>query len=531
MSTSYVSRKLKTYSAKDFRDSFDYSNTNDAVGYVFIGKTTPFVSDPTPDNISNSVADEKKSWDTMLAAKKISPGSVELVIPVQRWTANTRYKQYDDQATLDDLLSISQDGATTVYPMYVINSENNVYKCICNNLNSISTVEPTGNYSENEGFIQTEVGGSTCYIWKYMFNIRDANKFFTDEWMPVPFPTPNSSSNDYELNSANLVDGALAKIKVTNSGSGYVDTVLNVATFAANTTVLVAIDSLVDSNVKANMSLTGQGMYPGTYITNVFPANNRITLSQATIDSGGGTANTLNVLTRVEITGDGFGTTTTVRINPANGAITKIDVPSFGRGYTRANVKIYGTGTGATARAILPPKFGHGYNPAIELGANNIMIVQRIGEVDATEGGLISTNTSIRQYGVVLNPYKYDDTVPVTKNTANSVISQVMVVSLLSGAAYTPNEFVYQGTSANTATFSGYVVSQTSNTVSLIEVFGTPQIGSIMTGENSSTLRAVSDFKNPDFKRYSGDILYAQNITEVQRSDGQAEEIKLVFKF
>lgn len=535
MPTSYVSRKLKVYSAKNFRDSFAHSSQDDdvVVGYVFIGKATPFLDENSPDEIIDSVQQEKRSWDTMIAAKRIVPGDVEFVIPLQRWTVNTRYKQYDDTLPLEDLLTTSQDGDDTVYPMYVINSENNVYKCLCNNVSGFSMVEPTGNYSENDGFIQTEVGGNTCYLWKYLFNIRDSNKFLTTEWIPVPFPIANTVSSDYDMSPLNLVDGSLSKIVVTEGGSGYVHSTVNVASFAANTNILFITDdiTLANSNVKVNMSVSGQGIFQGTYISDVYTTNNRILLSTATISSGGGTSNTINVTTRIAISGDGTGTIASARLDEETGAITKIDVSSIGRDYSKATITIYGSGTGATARAILPPKYGHGYNPAMELGANNVMIVQRIGEVDATENGLIPTDTSFRQYGVVLDPYKYNENVPISRATANGVIAQTTDITVLAGSSYTTNEFVYQGTSVETATFYGYVVSQTLDTIKLNDVYGTPQVGSVLIGANSATTRTVAGFKTPDLKAYTGDIIYAQNIVAVQRSDGQAEEIKLVFKF
>jgi hypothetical protein len=533
MSTSYVSRKLKTYSAKNFKDSFQFSTANNKpVGYIFIGKSTEYANESNPDIISNTIENEKNSWDTMLAAKKVVSGDVEFVIPIQRWTANTRYMQYDDQCDLDILLSGGMDGNTAIGPMYVINSENNVYKCLCNNVNALSQVEPTGNYSENDGFIQTETGPETCYLWKYMYNIRESNKFYTDEWMPVPFTIANTSSNDYDLSTINLVDGALAKIAVTNVGTGYAQTSVNVSTFSVTQSLLTITDpiNLGTSNIKVDMAVSGTGILQGTYITGVFPANNRILLSTPTIGSGGGSSNSISITTRVAIEGDGTGTIAQVRIGP-NTEIEKVDVITIGSGYSVANVIIYGSGTGATARAILPPKFGHGSNPAMELGANNIMIVQRIGEVDATENGLIPTDTSFRQYGLILGAYKYDESVPLNDATANSVISQTKDLTVLAGASYDINEFVYQGISNTNTTFSGYVVSQSSNVIKLTETKGTPEIGRILVGDASATNRPLASVKNPDLKPYAGDVIYAENIVEVERSDGQAEEIKLVFKF
>jgi hypothetical protein len=211
--------------------------------------------------------------------------------------------------------------------------------------------------------------------------------------------------------------------------------------------------------------------------------------------------------------------------------VSKVTITTIGTGYSRANAYIYGSGTGATARVILSPKYGHAYNPANELNASNLMFAVRIGEIDTTENGLISSNTSFRQYGLLANPHKYANTTAVTQTTANSVISQTTNLGLVAGASYTLDEFVYQGASSSTATFYGYVNSQTSNEVKLSKVIGTVTIGLPLVGLNSGVSRIIITKTNPEFKPYTGDILYVENITKTQREDGQAENIKIVVRF
>jgi hypothetical protein len=529
MSTKYVSKKSKVISAKRFRDAFAGQNDK-KVGYIFLGKNTEYPDENVIPEIIDTVSDEKRVWDTMIAAKKVIPGDVEFVIPIQRWQANTRYKQYDDTQTLDFLLTETIDGEDIVYPMYVMNFEGNVYKCLCNNVSSFSQVEPTGDFTQNQGFIQTEVGETTCYLWKYMYNVRESNKFFTDVWIPVPYKIEDNKTI-YNLSEENLVDGGLNKIVVINRGSGYVHTTLNVNSFLVNSNFLVVSDdiNLSSSNVKINMSIIGDGLLPETYITNLDTPTKTIFLSNPTISNGGGSGNTVQILTRVLVEGDGTGITTSVRLRETT-EIDKIDVLTGGINFTRANVIIYGSGTDATARAILPPKFGHGYNPAMELGATNVMITQRIGEVDASENNLISTNTSFRQYGLLVNPYKYDADVELQENNANTIISQTTDVTVLSGLPYTLNEKVYQGT-IDKPNFYGFVVDQTLETVKLTEVVGNFNQGGILSGETSGVNRPAISIKNPDLKPYAGDVLFAENIIKVERSEGQAEEVKLVFKF
>ena len=43
--------------------------------------------------------------------------------------------------------------------------------------------------------------------------------------------------------------------------------------------------------------------------------------------------------------------------------------------------------------------------------------------------------------------------------------------------------------------------------------------------------RIIITKTNPEFKPYTGDILYVENITKTQREDGQAENIKIAVRF
>ena len=244
--------------------------------------------------------------------------------------------------------------------------------------------------------------------------------------------------------------------------------------------------------------------------------------------NGGGTGNNITITTKVAIDGDGTGAVASATLSGGN--VEQIVVSTIGLGYSYANVTIYGSGSSATARAVLDPKYGHGYNPAIELGASNIMTAIRIGDIDSTENGIISSNTSFRQYGLLINPHKYGNSSPVTYSTANSVISQTTDLVLIAGASYNLDEFVYQGTSSSPS-FSGYVNSQTSNSVKLSKVTGTITIGLPLNGLTSGTKRTVVSKTNPEFQPYTGDIVHVENVLKVTREDGQAENIKFVVRF
>ena len=517
--TSATSKKIAYTAALQFKESF--YEPSPTVGYVFIGNHLPYTDENTPSTIIDSIADEKNSWDNMIGAKKVTGNDVEFVIPRVGWTANTKYKQYDDVIAFDQLLT--GNTSLNVKPMYVMTSDRNVYKCLSNNASANSTVEPSGDYTSSNGNIATSDG----YIWKYMFNVKPSNKFLTNTWIPVPTST---AQIDYGVNIIDVIDGELSTIVVTNSGSGYYENNVSATlSFTSGCSILTLANT---TNVAANMAVTGTGITPGTYISSVDVPNNKITLSTSTTAAGGGgtSANQLSLTTRVYVDGDGTSVASTPVVNAA-GYVTKVTVSTIGRGYSRANAFVYGTGSSASLRCILDPKYGHAYNPAKELGANNIMVAVKIGEIDSSENGKISANTTFRQYGIFVDPHKYADANVVTQANANSVVALTTDISVDTGIAYTLDEFVYQGTSPSTASAYGFVVDQSSNVIKLTNVKGSFSTGSSLVGATSGTSRLIIGSGTPEFQPYSGDILYTENAVKTTRADGQAENIRLIVRF
>jgi hypothetical protein len=522
--TSVTTKKIPYISAVQFKESF-YEPAPE-IGYVFIGNHLPYFDENVPNSIVDSVNDEKLAWENMIAAKKITGNDVELVIPKFSWTSNTKYKQYDDLIDLDELLT--GNTSLNVRPMYVFTSQRNVYKCLSNNASANSTVEPTGDYTSSNGNIATSDG----YIWKYMFNVKPSNKFLADDWIPAP-----SSTNqlDYGINLIGVVDGELTTIVVENTGSGfYENNVAVLPVFSSGCTRLTLANT---TNVAANMIVSGTGIAPGTFISRLDVPNNNIFLSTATTSSGGGntTANQISLTTRIYIDGDGTGAVAAATVN-ANGFLTKVTVTTIGTDYSRANAFVYGTGSNASVRVIRDMKYGHAYNPARELGANSVMVVSRIGEIDSTENGKIPANTTFRQYGIFVNPHKYGENTVVAAVNASAVVSQATVLTITAGSNYSIDEFAYQGlpndtTAANTIAH-GSVLDQSFDQVRLTNVRGTFRTGVPLRGASSGVSdRLVVTVQNPEFEPYSGDILYTQNATKTTRAEGQAENIKLIVRF
>ena len=519
MALNYTSEKISLNNADLFKDSF--SATSPAIQYVFIGNHTPYANESSPNAIVETIATEKDVWDNMFGAKRVTANDVEFVIPRVYWTANTKYRQYDDTIALTDLVSGNTE--QNLKPFYAITSDRNVYKCLSNSSSANSTIEPTGDYTTSNGVISTADG----YIWKYIYNIRPANKFLTADWQPIPTRADAATTlSDYNLDDIGVVDGELTTVVIENGGSGYYHSVVTVSSFTTGCTVLVLANT---TNVAANMSVTGTGIPTAAHISTVDTPNNRITLSSAVIANGGGSGNNLTITTRVYFDGDGQDAAGSATL--ANDSISKITISTIGTGYSFANVFIYGSGSGANGRCIIAPKFGHAFNPAKDLLTSRVMVTSKIGDIDSTEGGLISVDTSFRQFGLLRNPHKYGQATRANNSTANAVISQARTLTLTPGSSYTLDEYVYQGTSANNATAYGYVYSQSATQIKLTQIQGTFSVGLTVIGASSGVSRTVVSSIDPEFEPYTGDILYVENAQKTDREDGQAENIRFVLQF
>jgi hypothetical protein len=510
MATNYTSDTLKTYAINTFKNTFAVPNDLN-IGLVFIGRSNEFANGAN--QIKNIDKDERTIWDNMICLLEIQPGDVELVIPKKTWITNVKYKQYDDTIRISQL--ITADSANTIAPFYVYNSEGNVYKCLSNNNSALSTVEPTG--SPLDGFVSTADG----YTWKYMYNVPDTSRFLANNWIPVPFSIDVASvASEYSTNLSSLSVGTINVVVVEQSGSGYYHKVHDHG-YSNNISYLTVTDF---SNVAIGMYVVGNGITSGTHITSIDELLNRIYISSPTSNTG----TSYTTTTRVVLEGDGQGATADAEL--VDDYIDKIDIVTWGLNYSYANVIIYGTSNSASARAVVSSKQGHGYSPALELYSKDLLIVRDIGsEGDSTEGGIIPDDITYRQYGIIMNPHKYGSNVDLTYSLANSAISQTLDVTVTAGTDYTQNEFVYQGSSLSSSTFKGLVVSQSNNIIRLSNTTGILQIGAVLKG--STVSRPVISYANTSLQRYTGDILYVNNVDGIERAPEQIEELKFIINF
>lgn len=119
-------------------------------------------------------------------------------------------------AVLQAILNIAPSGKQKLEEcnFYVLTEDFNVYKCLDNNNNALSTAKPLGTST-------SPITSADGYVWKFMYTvpINLRSKFLSEEQMPVV----SALSNQFYSN------GAMDSIIINNKGTGYTTATLTVS--------------------------------------------------------------------------------------------------------------------------------------------------------------------------------------------------------------------------------------------------------------------------------------------------------------
>lgn len=227
--------------------------------YCFLSKVDPWPVEEVPPVPEQSQSYLNSVFRNMFVAKQISSSDMCPVIQRINWESGTTYDYYDDQVDMYEL----NTSESLVKKFYVRNKYDQVFKCLWNNNDAASTVEPyfePGTFNANQIF-----QGVDEYKWKYMYTITSGNKlkFMDEAWMPVPVDknTPNPFSTYAGT-------GDIEVINVTNGGSGYDE---------ANAVVTVSVTG-------DGFLATANAVVSGGSITDVLVANTGYNYTYATVD-------------------------------------------------------------------------------------------------------------------------------------------------------------------------------------------------------------------------------------------------------
>ena len=494
-----ITNKFRLNNAEQFQESF--SETAATVYYLGIGRAQEFGTLTRPDartdyegtetaptTPGDSVLNEFKNFDDLLAAKKITSSDVSFVVPRRNWTTGTVYDiyrhDYEEFVTGSTSTRVtSTSGATTLFDstFYVLTTDRNVYKCLDNNGGAASTVEPTGTST-------SVITTGDDYKWKYIYTLSASQQanFLSTDFMGV--------STNSTVSSA-AVDGALDIVKIKTAGSSY--TVSGGGTSGTITAVPIRGDG------------TGG-------------------ICSVTITSG--------AVTAVSVTTRGSGYT--------SGYIRNADIIAA----TNAG----GAGSGAELDVIIPPKGGHGFNAVEELGGFFVMLNTSLEGTESTNSGDFTAANDFRKITLIKDPQNASGsaasaatlrgTYAIRINssptpgtfTADEEINQASTGAVGKVVEWdATNRILYYvqtrhndagaDANGNVTAFSGtnVITGQSSSAT------GTPEA----TTSTVNNVSFTSGYSAPELKHDTGEILYVENRTKITRATDQTENIKLIIEF
>jgi len=484
-----ITNKFRVHNSQKFYNSFSGGSPN--VYYLGIGKSLPFSTytrgdgrttnegtDTSPVLPSDSMIEEFYSWDSLLAVKNISSSNISYVIPRINWSSGTIYDyyrpDYGNYASGTTTAIIASSGATNLFDsnFYVMNSAFNVYKCLDNNGNSFSTVQPTGTSTS----ILTTADG---YKWKYMYTLSAAQQinFLSTDFMAVETNGTVSSA---------AVDGAVHIVKIKTSGTGGTNgvyTSIPIRGDGASGTVTVTISS----NSVSTVSVTNVGSgYTYGYIR----------LDDINTAGGG------------SLTGSEFD----VMIEPKGGHGFDA-VKELGGFFVMLNVNLQGSELANSGDFTTNNDF------------RRVVIIK-----DPTSNSSPASATTLRatyavRFAASPTPgtFQIDEQIIQSSTNATGVVVDWDSTNRI--LYYSQTRFSGKGidASANKVAFSG------TNIISGLSSGATGTPGTTTGTVNNVSL--TSGYSAPEIDPKSGDVIYIENRSPISRAADQTENIKLIVEF
>ena len=481
-----ITSKFRRNNAQAFETSFGSSGNK---YYLGIGKPSAFGTktrpdgrtenlgtDSTPITPADSVQQEYDTFDDLLAVKRITSSDVSFAAPRINWTSGTVYDyyrhDYGNRITGGTSIQSANSGATNLYDanFYVMNSNFQVYKCLDNNNNGQSTIEPTG---ENTLILET----SDNYKWKYMYTLSASAQanFLSTDFMGV-------SSNSTVTNAA--VDGAVNIVKIKTPGTG-----------GTNGTY-------------TNIPMRGDG------------SNGQVSI---TIASGSVTA--------VSVTNAGTGYSyANIRVSDINvaggGSLTGAELdciiePKGGHGFDPFEE------LGAFF-VILNTSF-EGAETANSGDFTTTNDFRRVALIrDPKSAGSAATVTTLRATRAVRfsgTPGSFQVDEKITQTNTGAVGKVVQFDSANKILFYTQTRYSDEGVDAN----GNKILFSGTDTIN----GATSSATGIPTGvtETVNNVSLVNGHSLPEIDEDSGDVMYIENRAPVARSVDQTENVKLIIEF
>ena len=179
---------------------YDYIQINYKDIYFFMGKSSRWGPSDILEEVNTELDQTNAILNDIILMYRLNPNNISLGFDRINWASGQVFDEYLPNST----------GKNS----HVITSNYSIYKCIDNNSNSESTVEPT----HKTLTIPLESDG---YRWKYLYTLspREISMFLTDAKIPIQYYNINNSQQIITENNA--IPGTIDAYKITSVGSGY----------------------------------------------------------------------------------------------------------------------------------------------------------------------------------------------------------------------------------------------------------------------------------------------------------------------
>jgi hypothetical protein len=499
--------------------------------YYFIGKTYPWGDTDTPPSSEPNLSyiNDYQIQTDSLYYKKIQPSDVSLAVNRNVWTSGTVYSKWDHTIDMSNM----------VYYVVVYDSSSqkyNVYKCLDNNSNAISTQTPTGTGT-------SPITYSDGYIWKFMYSITSAmmTAFGNATKMPV---FVSMTKHFYDK-------GPIASISILDGGSGYSsDTMISIDGDGSGAVAVPTITNGVITGIQFNNHGSGYTYANITLISTTTPTRQAVVraiidasaytteqsvVEQTTIDGAIYCVNIVNggtfysSQTTITISGDGSGAVAVPTIT--NGIITKITMSNVGSGYSYAIVTIndpvvrQSGSVDFSGYAIMSPVGGHGKNAVAELKTSEVLFSAYIPLMS------FQNANDFRQFGIVKNP-----TYIASGKTANStteLIAYKVVLDNINNLTLSTATDAILSSNSVTDTTSKYrlvYVNQATKEVILKTLSKNCKTPNTLTWNGNTYTVQTINF-SPSIDKYSGNLLYVSNSVPFATVPAQNITLKTILKF
>lgn len=431
--------------------------------------------------------------------------------------------------------TISNTYPQTANNFYVRNSRDQVFKCIFDNNDAVSTVEPTididGQLPENP-FIKTSDG----YKWKYLYTIPSGlkQKFFNAKWMPV--------ISDPAV-VAGSVEGSIDVVEVLWGGSGHISggnsnaaLILQVTGTDGSNANLAA--TVVNGNITAVTILTGGNNYTlGTVTVDDDAKLGTVTLA-GTVNVSGAYVNA-NLSNQPHFIGNVFINDIVVVNSQSRNVVsvvsdTQLQVnDSFTTATTQTAVV---NRSDAKFNIQFSPGSGHGSNPAEELFAHTLMISTELvqDENDTIPVSQVNQLFDFNQVSLIQDPiYRFANNTTRYANNRNLRVATRLFVADPGTSNFVNDETVYVGTELESATGVANVAhwDPGDNYLYINNITGKFNAQDAIKGSSSGISIPILEVANSEMKPFTGTVLYAENRKNVVRLDDQIDQVKIILSF